>query len=334
MTSVIGVTSVLAAFGLGDDGEQLYRLVLRTVGHDAERHRVGLGWTSERFDAVCAALVAVRLLRVDPDGMLAADHPRTSISRLVDRESARLDLRRRELDDVRAAVSEFAADHRAGRGREIAPTAIEVLPVDVEVTAVEEVLRTTSGVVRAVHLDVASGPVTDPAVLRLTRAQMAQGREVRSIYPVAVLDDPTLLGWLGDWAAAGEQQRVVDEVAHEFVVFGDEAVIAPPHWGSTEGGTVVIRLPLLVQAFGQLFEDAWASALPVPQSSDSADVGTRLLTLLAAGFKDEAIARYLGVGVRTVRRRVAEAMDELGVHTRFQLGVAAERRSLLRSPRR
>ena len=328
------MTSILAALGLADDAEQLYRRVLRTVGQDGDRHRAGLGWTNERFDDARTALVAVRLLRVDPDGTLSADHPRTSISRLVDRESARLDLRRRELDDVRAAVSEFAADHRAGRGGQIDPTAIEVLPADAEVTAVEEVLRTTSGVVRAVHLDVASGPVTDPGVLRLTRSQMAQGREVRSVYPVAVLDDPGLMDWVGEWAGAGEQQRVVEKVAHEFVVFGDEAVIAPPHWGSTEGGTVVIRLPLLVQAFGRLFEDAWSSGLPVPQSSDSADVGTRLLTLLAAGFKDEAIARYLGVGVRTVRRRVAESMDELGVRTRFQLGVAAERRSLLGRPRR
>ena len=77
------MTSVLSAFGLGDDGEQLYRRVLRTVGQDADRHRAGLGWTTERFEAARAALVGVRLLRLDPDGMLAADHPRTSISRLV-----------------------------------------------------------------------------------------------------------------------------------------------------------------------------------------------------------------------------------------------------------
>ena len=60
------------------------------------------------------------------------------------------------------------------------------------------------------------------------------------------------------------------------------------------------------------------------------DVETRLLTLLGTGFKDEAIARYLGIGVRTVRRRVAALMEEHGVHTRFQLGAVAERRGLLR----
>ena len=43
----------------------------------------------------------------------------------------------------------------------------------------------------------------------------------------------------------------------------------------------------------------------------------------------EAIARYLGWGVRTVRRRVAGLMDALGADTRFQLGVAAQQRGLL-----
>ena len=231
-------------------------------------------------------------------------------------------------------MSDFAAEHRAGQGGSIAATGLEVIPPQAEVAAVEELLRTTTGVLRSVHLDVGSGPAIDPTVFRLSREQVAAGRELRSVYPAKVLDDPVLLQWVSDWAAVGEQQRVVQEVPHEFVVFGDEAVVAPPHWGCTDGGTVVIRLPLLVRAFTQLFEDAWTSGLPVPDPDDDQDVGTRMLTLLAAGLKDEAIARYLGVGVRTVRRRVAELMSDLGVHTRFQLGVAAERGALLGRPQR
>ena len=60
-----------------------------------------------------------------------------------------------------------------------------------------------------------------------------------------------------------------------------------------------------------MFEDAWAAAMPVPHRQDEQDVGARLLTLLAAGLK-----------------------DELGAQTRFQLGAAAERRSLLGRDRR
>ncbi len=47
------------------------------------------------------------------------------------------------------------------------------------------------------------------------------------------------------------------------------------------------------------------------------------------GAKDEALALAVGVSLRTVRRRVADLMDELGATTRFQAGMEAVRRSLV-----
>jgi DNA-binding NarL/FixJ family response regulator len=54
-----------------------------------------------------------------------------------------------------------------------------------------------------------------------------------------------------------------------------------------------------------------------------------ILELLMLGTKDESIARQLGISLRTVRRRVAGLMDELGATTRFQAGLEAARRGLL-----
>ena len=51
-----------------------------------------------------------------------------------------------------------------------------------------------------------------------------------------------------------------------------------------------------------------------------------LLEQLARGAKDEQIARTLGLSLRTVRRRVADLMDDLGAGSRFQAGVEAVRR--------
>ncbi len=51
-----------------------------------------------------------------------------------------------------------------------------------------------------------------------------------------------------------------------------------------------------------------------------------LLQQLAAGAQDEQIARRLGVSLRTVRRRVADVMSELGAESRFQAGVEAAKR--------
>jgi DNA-binding NarL/FixJ family response regulator len=45
------------------------------------------------------------------------------------------------------------------------------------------------------------------------------------------------------------------------------------------------------------------------------------------GLSDGAIADALGLSLRTVRRRVSEASEELGADSRFALGVAwADRR--------
>jgi DNA-binding NarL/FixJ family response regulator len=56
------------------------------------------------------------------------------------------------------------------------------------------------------------------------------------------------------------------------------------------------------------------------------DGDRQLVEMLAAGAKDEQIARALGVSLRTVRRRVAALLADLGVRSRFQAGVEAMRR--------
>lgn len=319
----------LASLGVGKDAERLYRSVLRGAGRPLAEHGELLGWPIGRARAALTQLVAVQLVVDAAEGGLVADHPRTSLSRLIETETARLDQRRRELEHVRSAVSDFAADHQVGSASLSGAAAVDLVPPELVLTAVEEMLRSTTGVMRSFHLDVALGPATDSVIVRTALEQIAAGRELRSIYPLAVLDHPEQLAWVRDWAAAGERQRVVQRVPHEFVVFGEEVVLAHASWASTEGGVVLMRLPLLVRAFTAVFDDAWRSGLPVPDPSVEQDADTRLLALLAGGFKDEAIARYLGLSLRTVRRRVAHLTDELGVHTRFQLGVVAQRRGLL-----
>jgi DNA-binding NarL/FixJ family response regulator len=55
----------------------------------------------------------------------------------------------------------------------------------------------------------------------------------------------------------------------------------------------------------------------------------QVLRLAAQGMCDESIARQLGVSVRTVRARFADAMAELGTQSRFHAGVEATRRGWL-----
>ncbi|GAB2845955.1 helix-turn-helix domain-containing protein [Lentzea nigeriaca] len=54
-----------------------------------------------------------------------------------------------------------------------------------------------------------------------------------------------------------------------------------------------------------------------------------LLTLMAAGATDRAIARELGISERTVHRRIARLQVLLGAHSRFQLGFQVRARHWL-----
>jgi len=94
-----------------------------------------------------------------------------------------------------------------------------------------------------------------------------------------------------------------------------------------------IRVPTIIDTYVFLFERMWAESAPLFGAGQAAGGPTgrsaRVLELMAAGRKDEAIARSLGVGVRTVRRDIAEIMTQLGEQTRAAAIAAAIRRGWL-----
>lgn len=250
--------------------------------------------------------------------------------RLLQEESVRLETRRRELEDAQAAIARFANLHEGLAETEgIEPLSVDVVPRGRAIAAYEDGVRSTTGPIRNAMRSVDTVPMRDDAFVRWGQGQVAQGRPLRTVYPAEFLQAERVreTAWMRSWADVGEQQRILDEVPHAFVVFGDQLVLAGSQWGVVTEDLVAVRAPMLVQAFVSIFEAAWRAALPVPTLRDQSE--DRLLALLAAGFKDEAIARYLGVSLRTVRRRVALLMESLGAHTRFALGSAAERRGLV-----
>jgi DNA-binding NarL/FixJ family response regulator len=89
---------------------------------------------------------------------------------------------------------------------------------------------------------------------------------------------------------------------------------------------LLIHASSLLTALRALFESVWNRASPYSVSQgELAGDDRRLLTLLSAGLTDETIARQLGWHPRTVQRRLRRLMDRLGVRTRFQAGMHAQR---------
>ena len=263
-----------------------------------------------------------------PTSDLIDEDPRETISRLIAVEEDRLRRRQADLATARNALVRL---HGLGAAHDlpaIAPLTVEVAP-----TLLRSLLDETEGPVRNVVMrnDVGSG--TDRDWMDYNLEVVRGGKEQRTVYDDSVLDNPAVTNELADWAAAGERQRILAGVPNEFVIYGDVAVVGPEVWGDPESQYVVVRDRMLVHAFIEVFDRMWAMASPVPtrRTSDVAE-DDHLLSLLSRGFKDEAIARYLGWSLRTVRRRVARLMEELGAKTRFQLGAEAVRAGRLDVP--
>ncbi|HEY3870846.1 MAG TPA: hypothetical protein VGM10_20970 [Actinocrinis sp.] len=107
----------------------------------------------------------------------------------------------------------------------------------------------------------------------------------------------------------------------------------------TEPAALLVRAPAVIRVVTGLFESVWERAVPIratgsepivdEAASEPTALDLHILSQLMAGATDAAIAKQLGLGLRTVQRRVAHLMELASVTTRLQLGWAAARRGWL-----
>jgi len=323
------VTSVLSPWGVDGRGEQLYRAVLRHPGRHVDDLATMLGWSPRVVNDALRALVRTRLVRDAGESGLFGASPGTAIEGLLAREEHRISQLRRQLSEARASISEFTHEHRAGSQDRSTPVPIDVVAGEEVGAAVEDLTRSTEGDLVLLQPEVTSPQIGDrPGLRDLTVQQLADGRPMRTVYPASVVDDEAAMESLRFWSDAGEVTRIKGHLPARVFVFGGEAALIPSEWGSSAGSALVVRTPALVAGLREYVECVWSQSVPLPRSrsSQADEERRRLLQLLSMGVKDEALARHLGLSLRTVRRRVADLILELGVTTRFQAGMEAARR--------
>ncbi len=170
------------------------------------------------------------------------------------------------------------------------------------------------------------------------RSAMARGVRSRAIYPaIAVEEVPDVIFARAD---AGEEVRFVAELPGRMGMVGGIGAMLPEPWRGPMAGLprvignrrIQLHQPALLAVLDAYFEELWARAVVLPgfehgrRRTPYGEARTLLLEELVRGAKDEQIARALGTSLRTVRRRIAVLLDDLGVETRFQAGAEAVRR--------
>lgn len=315
-------SDLLIALGYTPETSRLYERLQPLAGRPIEEGAAELGMSVEELRARVAPLREFDVVILD-QGVLRVRTPPEAMSAML-RISAD---RAREAHDRLVMLSQ-AMPYVAGTSvRAPAAHVEDERPLDGELI--------TSGSMRQSMQAMAHETTGELMWLRPDRwtadylqdldLMAASGRASRAIYPARALTEAP--DALATNAAHGEQIRLLPEVPFRLMVVAGELLVLPHPLGMEVSRRVVVRQSALVDLAAAYFELLWAQAAPLRGAHRPTETARRLLIQqLAQGAQDEQIARRLGVSLRTVRRRVAELMAELGAESRFQAGVEAAKR--------
>lgn len=300
--------------------------------------RTGLheaGYTDADIELAASELAARGFIRetVDPDRWDVVP-PRTAMGAYAEQIEQRLGL-------VRATTG--ALDHMWRRSLGVQQA--RELPVEVDLlVGTEDIARRMRTLLRsstervwwAVDGSRAGRLVLDPALQQETGLLQARpGVDVRLVMDTSLLQEDAALTFLDGAARAGHQVRVGHGIPFSLVLGDDTAILDLTAFDRHGQGSLQTHLAPVVAALTRLVEEVFvrctaygdaAEALTSESGPPLHERDRRILELLTVGASDQAVARQLGVSVRTVERRVRSIMDHLGTATRFQTGVQAGRR--------
>jgi sugar-specific transcriptional regulator TrmB len=316
---------MLEAIGLDEDEERVYKVLLQRPATSIQALTSDLRLTRRQVQGALAALGDKGLVSAMPGRparyMPAA--PEVAVEPLIHR-------RQEELERVRLAASELSRTFRSA-AQAVSPVEV-VQVISGQEAVVQHFLQLQHASEKEILAFVRPPFALEPVENTETELKVAsRGVRSRTVYDAGGLDAPGRMKLIAVVEEA-EEARVYPAVPLKLVIFDRNLALVPLWLEEAEvRAALLVRQSPLLDSLVALFELVWERSVPIHahseagQRASSRDGDRELITLLAAGLKDQAIARHLGIGMSTVARRVRRLMDAMEVRTRFQAGLQAGR---------
>lgn len=324
---------MLGQLGLGPDEETVYRAMLGGRGKGPAGLAEQLGWADGRVLVALDRLAALALVRPSPDGGAGrAVDPEIGLTSLLMNQEAELLEHQRQISISRVAVHRMLADLRATGGPHTA-TEVQKLTSPDRIQSRIECLAGTC--VTEIAAFVTGGEQQErylAAARPLDAAALERGVRLRYVFLDGCRNRPDVreyVAWLGE---RGGLARTVPRLPTPMLLYDRATALVPVDPAAADRGALVLHGTGAVAALLGLFDQTWRQARPftLPRTRGGGRDGDpptpqerAVLDLLTEGMTDEAVARQLGVSVRTTRRITAELMQRLGARSRFEAGVLA-----------
>jgi DNA-binding CsgD family transcriptional regulator len=320
------VIANLQALGLSEVAARAYEPLVDLHSCDvttlAQILRIGRRRAEDALRELEQAGLVTRTPQVPPSYITVA--PELAIESLLQRRVA-------ELDEVRRAATQLGERHRASRVQPRAPVVELVSGYEATLAWAMQVQQAAAEEVRLIDVPPYVLPPGPPNPVE--GDLLAAGVRYRVLYHVTSFDFPAKREAARQCIAQGEQARVYYGTPIKMILADRRIGFAYDTKVQPIQDSLVVHPSFLLDQLGMLFDLLWDRAAPVTFGAQSRSrlepLDQEILALLGAGAKDETISRQLDIGVRTVRRRVAALMADLGAVTRFQAGFLAAKHGLL-----
>lgn len=280
-------------------------------------------------------LLGRRLLRAEnePSGMLVPVDPDLAAATLVTPMEREIYQRRELIAQIRGWVDVMRAEY-AGAGQPVTEqTAVECVTGTVEVRGSLKVAADGCGQEAIVlHSGMRYGEEFED-LLQLCGRLLDDGVTVRLVCQHRGRSDFAARLKIRNLLAQGASVRTAAHVPRSAVVF-DRSVAVLLGVSGQETTASHVRTTEVAVFVLDLFEHLWDVATPFTATTGdgedaAADLRRSIAGLMANGLTDEALARKLGMSVRTCRRHIGELMRGVDAVSRFQAGVQAARQHLV-----
>ncbi|MEV6105417.1 helix-turn-helix transcriptional regulator [Streptomyces sp. NPDC051940] len=177
-------------------------------------------------------------------------------------------------------------------------------------------------------------PSTFDAALRRDRPLLDRGVRMRTLYQHTARHTPSTLAYLELVGSERMEVRTLEEIIDRLIIIDRKVAFVPAR--SDRQIALELHHPGLVAYLVGVFEQFWRIAVPFGEEihyeakrEGITGVQVSIAKLLVDGLVDEAIARRLGMNVRTCRSHIAKLSAALGSTSRAQLGYLIARSGIL-----
>jgi len=313
----------------------LYRSVMSRRTVDAAELRARAALTPDAGIEAVDRLLDFGLLRPSRGlpGVLEVNPPHAEAPGKLDAVLDEVRARQQTLDSVRAELAALGRVYRPAASL-AADGSVELLTELADVLAC--ITELAAAALHEIRTSQPGGARKDEILaesMDRTERALSRGVRMRTIYQHTARFSTATVRYVEQVSRLGAEIRTVGDGFMQMLAFDDSVAVLAVQ--ADPNAALVVREPNLIAFAIAAFERAWTTARPFPRDyrqdqviAISEEMKLDIVRMLIEGMEDRAIARRMGISLRTCQRHVSEVMDRLGARSRLQAGYLLRERRL------